>query len=132
MMGADMLYVYGLGAWLVFMVTAIANGAFRESMLIPRFGDQVGHWLSTAMLCTFLIVEIVVFLEIAGDGESRAELLGLGAMWLALTLAFEFGFGRFVEKKPWREMLADYNVFKGRVWPLVLLVILLTPVVVGT
>jgi hypothetical protein len=113
------------------MVTAIANGAFRESVLIPRFGEQVGHWMSTAMLCTFLIVEIVVFLEVAGDGESRTELLGLGAMWLALTLAFEFGFGHWVAKKPWRELLADYNVLKGRVWLAVLLVILVTPVVVG-
>jgi hypothetical protein len=87
--------------------------------------------MSTAMLCTFLIVEIVVFLEVAGDGESRTELLGLGAMWLALTLAFEFGFGHWVAKKPWRELLADYNVLKGRVWLAVLLVILVTPVVVG-
>jgi len=86
-----MLFVLGLGAWLVFMVTAIANGAFREKTLIPRFGKQVGHWISTAMLCVLLVLEIVVFLAIAGDGESDGELLTLGAMWLLLTLAFEFG-----------------------------------------
>lgn len=127
-----MLYLYGLGSWLVFMVTAIANGAFRESVLIPRFGKQVGHWVSAAMLCAFLVVEIVVFLAIAGKGESRGELLGLGAMWLVLTLAFEFGFGRFVEKKTWSEMLDDYKLWRGRLWPVVLLVILLTPVVTGS
>ena len=127
-----MLFVYGLGAWLVFMVTAIANGAFRESLLIPRFGSQVGHWISTAMLCVLLVIEIVVFLAIAGNAESKAELLALGTMWLLLTLVFEFGFGHWVAKKPWSELLADYNVLEGRVWPAVLLVILLTPVVTGS
>ncbi len=124
------LYVYGLGAW-VFTVTAIANGGFRESLLIPPFGSQVGHWISTAMLCGLLVIEIVVFLSLAGDDESSGELLGLGGMWLMLTLAFEFGFGHWVAKKPWRELLADYNVLRGRVWPAVLLVILLTPRVTG-
>ena len=128
----EMLYVYGLCAWLVFMVTAIANGAFREKVLIPRFGKQMGHWISTTMLCVLLIVEIAVFLAIVGDGESRAELLGLGAMWLVLTWVFEFGFGHWVAKKTWGELLADYNVLQGRMWPLVLLVILLTPAVTGS
>ncbi len=126
-----MLFVYGLGAWLVFMVTAIANGAFRESLLIPRFGGQVGHWISTAMLCVLLAIEIVVFLAIADNGESKAELLALGTMWLLLTLVFEFGFGHWVAK-PWSALLADYNVLEGRVWPAVLQVILLTPVVTGS
>jgi hypothetical protein len=127
-----MLFVYGLGAWLLFMVTAIANGAFRESLLLPRFGSEVGHWISTAMLCVLLVIEIVVFLAIVGDGESSGDLLALGAMWLVLTLLFEFGFGHWVAKKPWRKLLADYNVLEGRAWPAVLLVILFTPVVTGS
>jgi hypothetical protein len=36
-----------------------------------------------------------------------------------------------VAKKSWSELLADYDVLRGRVWPAVLLVILVTPVVVG-
>ena len=33
---------------------------------------------------------------------------------------FEFGIGHFVFKKPWPELLADYNIAKGRIWILVL------------
>ena len=35
-------------------------------------------------------------------------------MWLGLTLAFEFGFGRLVAKQSWEQLLADYNVAAGR------------------
>ena len=45
----------------------------------------------------------------------------IGAVWVALTVAFEFGFGRRVAKKRWSELLADYNLAKGRTWVLVLL-----------
>jgi hypothetical protein len=44
----------------------------------------------------------------AGPRASR-ELLLVGAVWLALTLAFELGFGR-ASGKTWRELLADYDV----------------------
>ena len=40
--------------------------------------------------------------------------------WLGLTVAFEFGFGRLVAKQSWEDLLSDYNVARGRTWPLVL------------
>jgi hypothetical protein len=46
--------------------------------------------------------------------------LAVGAQWLALTVAFEFGFGRLVARQSWDELLADYDVRAGRTWPFVL------------
>jgi hypothetical protein len=126
------IFLYGFFAWFLFMITAVINGAFREAYLIPTLGEGVGRFISTLILCALLIIEIVIFLAIAGDDESGGTLLGLGAMWLALTLCFEFGFGRLAARKTWQELLSDYNVFRGRIWPLVLLVIFLTPTIVGT
>jgi hypothetical protein len=50
----------------------------------------------------------------------------MGSAWLALTLAFEFGLG-LATGRSWSYMLADYNAFKGRVWPLLLLVVFFSP-----
>jgi hypothetical protein len=58
------------------------------------------------------------------------EALGVGAGWLALTIAFEFGFGRLVAGQTWEELTADYNVAKGRTWPLVLVWIAVGPATV--
>jgi hypothetical protein len=47
-------------------------------------------------------------------------------------VAFEFGFGHYVQHDPWSELLAQYNVFAGNLWPMVLLVEFLTPALIGS
>jgi hypothetical protein len=41
-----------------------------------------------------------------------------GLLWLVLTLVFEFGFGRW-RGKSWEQLLADYDLAKGRLWVLI-------------
>ena len=50
---------------------------------------------------------------------TAGQALAIGALWLVLTLAFEFMLGRFVSGLSWREMLAEYNLAAGRLWSLV-------------
>ncbi len=51
----------------------------------------------------------------------------IGLLWILLTVAFEFFFGHYAVGQSWRELLADYNVLRGRVWVLMLLVALVAP-----
>jgi hypothetical protein len=51
----------------------------------------------------------------------------LAVPWLALTVAFEFVFGRLVAKQSWSDLVADYNLARGRTWPLVLAWIAIGP-----
>src|SRR6188472_1037584 len=37
----------------------------------------------------------------------------IGSLWLALTIAFEFAFGRLVANQSWHELLADYKRREG-------------------
>ena len=60
----------------------------------------------------------------------RREAWMLGALWLLLTVAFEFGFGHYVVGHPWRRLFADYELLAGRVWLLFLICVLLGPRVV--
>jgi hypothetical protein len=125
-----MLLVYGYVAWVAFMATAIANGIFRVSVLELSINQYAAHLISTALLCAALFIEINVFLSIVGD-YSQGWLIALGVMWMLLTVAFEFGFGRFIARQSWATLLENYNLLRGRVWPAVLLVLLLSPVLVG-
>jgi hypothetical protein len=124
-----MLLVYGLAAWFVFMVTAIINGTFRVAILLPSLGEYRAHVASTLMLCLALLIEISVFLGIVGD-YSQGWLISLGIMWFLLTLVFEFGFGRMMGQS-WATLLENYDVPHGRIWPLVLIVVLLAPPLLG-
>ena len=56
--------------------------------------------------------------------------LEVGAVWVALTVLFEFGFGRYVEGNSWDELFDAYNVAEGNLWLLVLLWLGVGPAVV--
>jgi hypothetical protein len=47
-----------------------------------------------------------------------------------MTVCFEFALGRFVGKLSWKEMLADYDLRRGRTWPVVLAWLAVGPSVV--
>ena len=108
------------------MLCAIANGAFRESILNPWLGPTVGHIVSTFMLCTF--IALITWFSISWiKPESGPQAAAIGGLWLALVLAFEFGFGYFIGHKTWDELLAAYNLAEGQIWVLVLITTVLAP-----
>jgi hypothetical protein len=115
-------------AWLILLALAIANGAAREALLTPRFGATVARVVSTLVLSALIfIVGSLTMPWIAPATTSDGWRIGI--VWVALTLTFEFLFGHFVLGQPWRELLTDYNLFAGRIWVVVLVVTLLTPIV---
>lgn len=124
------MVVRALLVWLVLLVAAIANGAFRVFVLIPRSGERTGHVVSTLMLCVeIMLLSWLTIRWIAPPTPARAVLIG--ASWVVLTLLFEFGFGHYVAHKPWSELLADYDVLHGRIWILVLIATAVSPWLTG-
>jgi hypothetical protein len=49
---------------------------------------------------------------------------------VVLTVAFEFGFGHWVDRKSWAELLENYDLRTGHVFLLVLLWVGIGPAVV--
>lgn len=115
--------------WLAMLAMAIANGAVREVWITPRWGDTAGHFASTIILALLIAALGWAFADWLDVVEPRHAWL-LGCSWAGLTLAFEFIGGRFLFGAPWVVLLADYNVFQGRIWLLGPVTTLLTPRVV--
>jgi hypothetical protein len=112
--------------WLVLMILGVANGIVRELTYGRRLSELRAHQLST--LTGVLVMTLAVWLLSLFIRPSSMEIaLLIGLIWLALTVAFEFGFGHWVARHTWEELLADYNILKGRLWPLFLLWMLLLP-----
>lgn len=120
----------GVLAWCVFVVAAILNGTVRVALLNPRLGERTGHIISTLMLSALILLLAWTLVPWVRPQSAEAA-LALGGFWLLLTVAFEFGFGHFVAHKPWSELLADYNIARGRIWVLVLLTTFLAPPLVA-
>jgi hypothetical protein len=116
--------------WLGILLLANINGAVRELWLIPALGPTPGRALSTILLSA--VVFLVSWLSITWIAPlTPHDALLVGTLWLVLTLAFEFLVGHYVFHKPWAELTEDYHVLRGRIWPLVLLVVLFGPLSAG-
>ena len=113
-------------AWLPMIVIAVANGALREAWLVPWLGDHGARQVSTLLLVAFFAVYIAIVTR-TWPIVSGVQALAVGALWLVLTLAFEFALGRFVSGLSWREMLAEYDLAAGRLWVLVPIWVALAP-----
>jgi hypothetical protein len=115
-------------AWLPMIAIAVANGAARQAWLLPRLGDALARQISTVSLLLLFALYMGVVFRLWPLASARLA-LGVGAAWLALTLAFEFALGYFVSHLTWREMLAEYDLSSGRLWILVPISIAVAPYV---
>jgi hypothetical protein len=118
------------GTWCGFVAAAIANGAARERVLRPAVG-RAAEPLSVATLSAAILAGTHCFVRRAAPQASARELLAVGVGWTGATVAFEFLFGHYVAGAAWEELLANYDLPRGRLWPLVLLVTLLAPAALG-
>jgi hypothetical protein len=101
--------------WLLLLVVAVFNGALRERLITPRFGEQGSHIVSTAILAAAIF--LVAWISVSWIGPKNGlDALVIGIVWVALTVG-----------NSWERLIADYNVFSGRIWILVLAANLLAP-----
>lgn len=126
MAGEVALRAFGL--WLVILVLAVANGALREAVLIPRLGGAAGLVASGVMLS--VLVLLVAYHGMPWLHAQGGELILVGLGWLVATLIFEFSFG-LLRGKTLGEILGAYTFKGGNMWPLVLAVVALAPWLAG-
>lgn len=119
-----------LRAWLIILPVMIANGALRELVLRPMMGTGAAEILS-ALMGVAIIIVMTRYLLRPIAGRRAAELIRASATLVLLTMAFEIAFGRYVEGLSWTEMLGNYAVWRGHLWPLVLATIALMPFLWG-
>lgn len=111
--------------WLAMPVAAVANGALRDATYGKRMSRTASHSLAVGPLAAFVLVWAVL-LQRRRPLPGRGPALRVGLVWLAFTLAFEFGMGAG-RRVPVRDMLADYDVRSGNLWPLVPLTVVAAP-----
>ncbi len=121
-----MLLLKAAAIWLVILILAMLNGAFRALVLLPGLGKPLAFVLSGILLSAGVVIVSLILVPRLAHMNS-AQSLSVGLLWLMLTLAFEFGFGRFVQGRSWPELLEAYAFKDGNIWPLVLAVIFFSP-----
>ena len=124
-----MLLIRAFAVWLVLMAAEVVHGILRGLLLVPVVGDfrarQIGVFTGSLLVLglTYLFIRWI-------RAGSAARLLGVGLLWLALTVLFEFGLGRLVLGLPWERLWEDYDLSRGGLMPVGLLVMAFSPLLV--
>ena len=116
-------------AWAGAPVLAIVNGAIREVGYKERAGDSTADQISVASLLVLLTMYFWV-LQRRWPIQSNQEAVSVGAIWAALSVAFEFGFGRVVEGDSWSDLVGAYDVTEGRMFILIPVWVAVGPAVI--
>jgi hypothetical protein len=116
--------------WVVLLVVMVGNGILRVSVLEPRLGESAARQVASLLGIVVILAMAGLFVRQLGHPR-RGQLLEIGVLWLFFTLGFEFLFGRYVSGLSWEALLADYDLTRGRLWPLVLTTILIAPLFWG-
>jgi hypothetical protein len=119
-----------LCVWLLMAFAMTANGIFRELVLRRVFAPTVAEVLSAAM-GMFIILAITRLGFQPLSANTTTQLLLVAVLLVGLTIAFELAIGHYVDHKSLADLLANYAIWRGRLWPLVLAVLALTPFVWG-
>ena len=124
------IFIRSVVVWLVLIAAEILHGIARGIFLVPHVGEFRSNQIGVFTGSVIILAIAVVFVRWIG-ATRPAQLLMVGFLWLALTLAFEILFGRFVMGLPWERLASDYNVLEGGLLPFGMLVLLLSPLIAG-
>jgi len=113
-------------AWFVMLLTSIANGAVRDFTYGKHMDELTAHQLSTLSGVLLLGIIIWGFVRLYRPSSSQKAVC-IGLLWMGLTVAFEFLFFHYIGGHSWSELLGNYNIFKGRVWVVVLAWVAIAP-----
>lgn len=123
--GAPLMIGRALLVWLLMMALEIVQGVLRNQFLAPLFGSlrsrQIGVLSGSVLILAVAILTIGWIRP-----TSERSLLEIGAMWLVLTLSFEFGLGR-ATNRPWDDLLADYDLTRGGFLSFAMVLLALSP-----
>ena len=111
--------------WLPMLLIAIGNGSLREFVFKKYMSSLTAHQLSTITLLIFFSIYICSVMK-RFPPASSTQAIFIGLVWVSLTLAFEFGFGRY-RGNSWLKLLEDYKLLKGRLWILIPIWVTIAP-----
>jgi hypothetical protein len=117
-------------AWVGAPVLAIVNGAARELAYKDHVGESTADQISVAPLIGLLALYFWI-LQRRWPLASTRDALSVGAVWVVLSVLFEFGFGHYVEGDSWADLFGNYDVTEGNIWILILVWIAAGPATVS-
>jgi hypothetical protein len=111
-------------SWLVLLVVAFANGTLRVLAYPKSLSDFAARQVAAGVGAVLLGATIWLLLRRWPLRSARSG-WATGALWVALTVLFEAGM--VLRRGSWSDVAAQYALWEGSLWPLLLLWVLAAP-----
>jgi hypothetical protein len=97
----------------------------------PLWGERTAHQIGMSTRIGYIFVFAYLLLRYARAYNTR-DLVHIGALWLTLTLIFEWAGSILLLRRPVDDILVGWHIERGYMWPYVLLAYALSNLIVGT
>jgi hypothetical protein len=105
-------------------------GTLRELVLIPWLGAEVGRWIEFPLVVGGVVIAARWLFAEPSSGAWPARLTA-GAIGVMVLVALESGLALGVLRMPVESYLAGYDITRGALFPLGLMIMLAAPVLVA-
>jgi hypothetical protein len=112
-------------SWLLLLAVAFLNGAVRQFAYPSTLGDFAARQVAAGVGA--VVLGVAIWFILRRWPLARAPLAwATGALWAVLTVAFEVALVRG-NGRPWGDVVAQYALWRGSLWPLLVLWVLAAP-----
>ena len=116
----------GVAVWFCIIFVEVVHGIARTMFLAPVLGDFRARQVAVFTGSLLILLVAMSFIRWIRPADV-ADAVWVGLVWLALTLVFEVSFGRFVMHATWSRIASDYDLSRGGLLPVGLLVVTMAP-----
>ncbi|WP_368484873.1 hypothetical protein ABZP26_09465 [Pseudoalteromonas sp. SD03] len=115
-----------LAIGLLLALGEIINGNIRVRVLHRLYGQRRAKTLS--LLSGIAIIFAITWLALPWVAPtSYLDCLKLGLVWLMIMLSLDIFVGRYLFKYKWQRILDDFNLFKGNLLSVGMLLLFISP-----
>lgn len=115
-----------LAIWLLIVILESINGSVRRLWLIPLIGESQAGVLGFVLGACIIVGAAIACSRWLGVNH-RGTLMWVGILWAVLTFAFEVSLGRFAMNLSWEKILAEYDLTRGGLMSLGMIILILAP-----
>ena len=116
--------------WIGIAILEMGHRIIRAKFIAPKIGDFKSRQIGVASGSILILVYTwIVFPWLSLNTATDA--IQVGGLWLLCMLLFEFTVGHFVFRFPWKWLLNDFNLFKGRLLMIGMLILAMAPWISG-
>ncbi len=115
-----------IGVWCLFVCAAFACWLYCRGSVEARLGELMAHWVFV-LASSITVFSLGSIFLIDHPIEDEGSLLWIGGLWFGLSVGFELLLCRVVLGMEWSRLFRDYNLRRGRLYPLLLVTVFFTP-----